>query len=359
MFVRPSARLALRISTVAVAALVAVGCGSDDSSDSSSSSDSKETSDEKTLVVYSGREKELVEPLYEQFEEATGVKLEVRYADSASMAAQLQEEGENSPADVFYSQDAGAIGAIEPLLAELPTEVLEKVPAKYRDRENRWIGVTGRVRTLVFNTDELEESELPTTVFGVLEPEWKGKVGVAPTNASFIAFITAMRLELGDDRAREFLEGLVANDAKIYEKNGPIVDAVAKGEVPVGLVNHYYLWERKADNPDLPIENHFFEANDIGNLVNPSAIGVLATAEHQDEARQLVDFMLAEGQEWIVNDAPEREYPLSVSTDIADNPRYQELPKLEEIKAPEVDLSDLGAELEATVEMIRESGLGS
>jgi iron(III) transport system substrate-binding protein len=358
MFPRPTSRAAVRVATVAVAALVAVGCGSDDN-DSSSDGASADSGSKDALVVYSGREKELVEPLYEQFEEASGIDLEVRYADSASMAAQLQEEGENSPADVFYAQDAGAIGSIEPLLAELPAELVADVPAKYRDREGRWTGVTGRVRTLVYNTDELEESELPKTVFGVLEPEWKGRVAVAPTNASFIAFITAMRLELGEDRAKEFLEGLVANDAKIYEKNGPIVDAVGAGEVEVGLVNHYYLWERLEDDPELPIANHFFAPNDIGNLVNTSAIGILATAEHREEAEQLVEFMLTEGQEFIVNEAPEREYPLSVTTDIADNERYQELPALEGIKAPDVDLSDLGAELEATVDLIRESGLGS
>ena len=359
MIPRPTARrTAASIATIALAALVAAGCGSDSDSGGSGSSDSA-GSDESALVVYSGREKELVEPLYERFEEESGIDVEVRYADSAAMAAQLQEEGDRSPADVFYAQDAGAIGAVESLLAELPAELIADVPAQFRDRDGRWTGVTGRVRTLVYNTDQIEEADLPTTVFGVLEPEWKGKVGVAPTNASFIAFVTAMRLELGDERAREFLEGLVANDAQIYEKNGPIVDAVGKGEVEVGLVNHYYLWERLEKDADLPIANHFFAPNDIGNLVNTSAIGILASAEHREEAEQLVEFMLTEGQEFIVNDAPEREYPLSVTTDIADNERYQELPPLASIKAPAVDLSDLGAELEATVALIRESGLGS
>lgn len=348
------ARIVQAALVTVTASFVALGCGSDDSSTSSSSSDG-----DAKLVVYSGREKELVEPLYERFEKDTGIDLDVRYADSPAMSAQLLEEGENSPADVFYSQDAGAIGAIEPLLAELPAELLEQVPAKYRDQQDRWVGVTARVRTLVFNTDEVKESELPDSVFGVLDPKWKGKVGVAPTNASFIAFVTAMRLELGDDRAREFLDGLVKNDAQVYEKNGPIVDAVAKGEVQVGLVNHYYLWERLADDPELPIRNHFFPSADIGNLVNTTAIGILATSQHEREARELIEYMLDEGQEWIVNDAPEREYPLSVTTDVADNPRYRELPKLDSIQAPDVDLSDLGAELEATVDMIRESGLGS
>lgn len=354
-------RIMARISTfVAIATIVATvtaGCGTDDHA--RSSKDSAAAGSKDTLVVYSGREKEIVEPLYERFETETGIDIRVRYANSAAMAAQLQEEGDRSPADVFYAQDAGAIGAVEGLLAELPAELVADVPAQFRDRDGRWTGVTGRVRTLVYNTDELTEADLPTTVFGMLEPEWKGKVGVAPTNASFIAFVTAMRLELGDERASEFLEGLVANDAQIYEKNGPIVDAVGKGEVEVGLVNHYYLWERLEKDADLPIANHFFAPGDIGNLVNTSAIGILSSTDHREEAEQLVEFMLTEGQEFIVDDAPEREYPLSVTTDIADNERYRELPSLASIKAPDVDLSDLGEELEATVALIRESGLGS
>ncbi len=351
-------RVATAVALTALAALVAAGCGSD--SDDSGSKGSKADSGSKdTLVVYSGREKKLVDPLYKRFEEETGIDLEVRYADSPEMAAQLLEEGENSPADVFYSQDAGAIGAVEELLTDLPAGVADQVPAEYRDDKGRWTGVTGRIRTLVYNTDELEESDLPGSVLDVTDPKWKGKIGVAPTNASFIAFVSALRLAEGDDAARKFLEGLVANDAQIYPKNGAIVDAVAKGEVEIGLVNHYYIYELLANDEDAPVANHFFEDGDVGNLVNVSAIGILKTAKHTQEAEQLVDFMVHDGQDFIVEEAPEREYPLVVSTDIANNPRYRELPPLDATEGPDVDLSDLGAELEATVALIQESGLAS
>ncbi|MCW2922205.1 MAG: Iron transporter substrate-binding protein [Thermoleophilia bacterium] len=348
-------RLLPCIALVAVAAFTVAGCGSD-SDDSGSTKSSK---DDKTLVVYSGREKKLVDPLYERFEEETGINLEVRYADSPEMAAQLLEEGDKSPADVFYSQDAGAIGAVEDLLSDLPAGVADQVPAEYRDDKGRWTGVTGRIRTLVYNTDELEKSDLPSGVLGVTDPKWKGKIGVAPTNASFIAFVSALRLAEGEDAAREFLEGLVANEAKIYPKNGPIVDAVAKGEVQIGLVNHYYIYEKLANDANAPVANHFFQDGDVGNLVNVSAIGILKTASHRKEAEQLVDFMVHDGQDFIVEEAPEREYPLVVSADIASNPRYKELPPLDATEGPDVDLSDLGAELEKSVQLIRESGLAT
>jgi iron(III) transport system substrate-binding protein len=345
------------ILAVVTSALVAAGCGSDDADDAANGDDT--SAEDVTLVVYSGREQELVEPLYEQFTEETGIELDVRFGESAALAAQLLEEGDNSPADVFYAQDAGAIGSVADQLAELPEDLVADVPAEFRDPDGRWTGVTGRVRTLVHNTEELSEADLPASVLDLTDPEWKGKLGVAPTNASFIAFVTAMRQQLGDGETKAFLEGLVANDVQTFEKNGAIVDAVASGEIQAGLVNHYYLYEKLGKEPDAPIANHFFEAGDIGNMVNTSAIGILDGAEHADAAQQLVEFMLGDGQRFIVEEAEEREYPLTTTEDLESNERYQELPTLESIEAPEVDLGALGDELEATVRLIEESGLNA
>lgn len=348
-------RAGTRMVLALFASSILAGCGS---SDESSSGSSEATADAEPLVVYSGREKELVEPLYERFEEASGIELDVRYGESPAMAAQLLEEGERSPADVFYAQDAGAIGSVAQLLSELPEELVADVPEQYRASDARWVGVTGRARTLVHNTEEVDGDDLPASVLDVTDPAWKGAVGVAPTNSSFIAFISAMRMELGDEQARVFLDGLVANDARTYEKNGAIVDAVASGEVRVGLVNHYYLYEKLGQEPDAPIANHFFEAGDIGNMVNVSAAGILDGTEQRDAAEQLIAFMLDEGQAYIANEAPEQEYPLVETEDVADSERYQELRPLAEIDGPDVDLGDLGDELEPTVRMIQESGLG-
>jgi iron(III) transport system substrate-binding protein len=211
MHVPARRRAVVALTALVAAAAIAAGCGSEDSKDSGSMADASKTE----LVVYSGREKKLVDPLYQRFEdENPDIDLKVRYADSPAMAAQLLEEGEHSPADVFYSQDAGAIGAIEELLAPLPDGVADEVPATYRDNKGRWTGVTGRIRTLVYNTDEVSQSELPDSVLDVTDPKWKGRIGIAPTNASFIAFVSALRLAKGDDAAKEFLEGLAKNEPK-------------------------------------------------------------------------------------------------------------------------------------------------
>src|SRR5688500_1294474 len=237
---------------ILVAALGAAGCGGSDG----------------TLTVYSGREEELVAPLYEMFTEETGIEVEVRYGDSAELAATIAEEGDNSPADVFFAQDAGSLGAVNDQLAELPDDVLDRVDDSYRDRDGHWVGTSGRVRVVAYNTDELSESDLPTSILDFTDPKWKGKIGLPPTNASLQAMVTAMRLELGDDETRAWLDGIEANDPKFYEKNTPVLEALAAGEIEVGFVNHYYLYVLKEEQPDAPVENHFLRSGDPGALVN-------------------------------------------------------------------------------------------
>lgn len=330
-----SALLLLLMTSAALA-----GCGAD-----------KEESNK--LVIYNGREVELVEPLYDKFEKQTGIELEVRNAESPELAATLQEEGENSPADVFYAQDAGAIGIVSDkgLLATLPAGSTDKVDQRFRDPKNKWTGVTGRVRTLAYNTEEVKESELPATVLELTEPQWKGRVGIAPGNASFEAFVTAMRLELGDEKAKQWLEDMKANDVKTYEKNSQILDAVAKGEIDAGLVNHYYVAQLKAEDPDAPIKNHFFTGTDPGALVNVSALGILASSKNSENAQKFVEFMLGEGQTYFASEAEELEYPV-----VDGVPQPKGLPPLDEINGPDVDLATFGAELPTSVEMIESVG---
>jgi iron(III) transport system substrate-binding protein len=329
------------ITTIVVLALalLAAGCGGDEAAGG-------------PLTVYSGREEELVAPLFEKFTDATGVDVEVRYGDSAELAATIAEEGDNSPADVFFAQDPGSLGAVDPQLEELPQATLDRVAARFRDAEGRWVGTSGRTRVLAYNTDRVQESDLPASVLELTGPEWKGRVGVAPTNASFQAFVTAMRLSLGDERTREWLEALRANGAKTYEKNLPIVEAVAAGEVDVGLVNHYYLALVKEEQPDAPVANHLFEAGDPGTLVSVAGAGVLASTDQRDDAEAFVEFLLSDdAQRFYVDQAEENEYPLVAGID----PPAGLVP-LDEIQGPDVELTAFGAELESTVELLRETG---
>ena len=330
---------AIAALAVLLAAGAVAGCGGNDEGSG-------------PITVYSGREEELVAPLFEQFTEETGIDVEVRYGDSAELAATIAEEGDNSPADVFFAQDPGSLGAVDAQLAELPEDVLDRVGERFRDADGRWVGTSGRTRVLVYNTDAVADDELPASVLELTEPEWEGRVGIAPTNASFQAFVTGMRLSLGDDATREWLEGMRDNGAKTYEKNTPIVEAAASGEIDVGLVNHYYLGLVKEEQPDAPIANHLFEDGDAGNLVSVAGAGVLASTDQDEDAEAFVDFLLTDdAQRFYVEEAEEAEYPLVEGVEPSPG-----LVPLDQIEGPDVELTSFGSELEATVEMLRETG---
>jgi iron(III) transport system substrate-binding protein len=327
------------LPALAVAAAIG-GCGGGD--------------DGGVLTVYSGREEELVAPLFERFEEESGVDVQVRYGDSAELAATIAEEGDNSPADVFFAQDPGSLGAVaeEGLLEQLPSDVLERVDERWRDGDGRWVGTSGRSRVLVYNTDALAEDDVPDSVFDLTDPEWKGRIGIAPTNASFQAFVSAMRLDVGDERTREWLEGLQANDPKVYEKNTPIVEAAAAGEVDLGLVNHYYLYLVREEQPDAPIANHFLEEGDPGALVSVAGAAVLESSDERESAEDFLAYLLSDdGQRFYVDMAEEAEYPL-----VAGIEPKEGLPPIDSLQGPDVDLGTLGAELESTLELLRETG---
>ena len=338
---------------LAVLALALAGCGGDDSEEAGGG----ETTQSESLTVYSGREEELVAPLFERFEEETGIDVEVRYADSAELAATIAEEGGNSPADVFFAQDPGSLGAVHDQLAELPEDVLDRVDERFRDADGRWVGTSGRARVIVYNTDELSEADVPDSVFELTDPKWEGKVGVPPTNASFQAFVTAMRLDAGEERTREWLEALQANDPKFYERNTPVVEAVASGEIQLGLVNHYYLYLVKEEQPDAPIANKFLPGDDPGALVSVAGVGILDGAEHADAAERFVEFLLTdEQQRFYTEEAEEAEIPL-----VAGMAPREGVPTLDELadSGPDVDLSSFGDELERTLELLNETGFTS
>ena len=305
-----------------------------------------------SITVYSGRSEELVGPLLEQFTTATGIEVEARYGDTAEMANLILTEGENSPADVFFAQDAGALGAVagEGLLAELPSELLDQVDGRFRSPDGEWVGVSGRARVVAYNTDNLSEADLPDSIFGFTDPEWSGRIGWAPTNGSFQAFVTALRVIEGEDRAREWLEGIQANDPNVYEGNNPALDAVIAGEVDVAFINHYYLMQRLEESPDAPAANYFLTGGDPGALVNVAGVGVIATTEEAQAAERLVEYLLSdEAQAYFAGET--KEYPLVDSVEPAD-----ELPALSEIGTPEIDLSDL-SDLEGTLELLQEVGI--
>jgi iron(III) transport system substrate-binding protein len=342
-------RAVVALAAASMAALSITACGAQDGGDPGAP-------DDKKIVVYSGRSESLVKPLLEKFTQQTGVEVEARYGNTAQMAAQLLEEGQRSPADVFFAQDAGALGAVskEGLFAALPSETLNKVPATYRAENGHWVGLSARARVLAYNPDLVPAAQLPQSVFDLTGPEWNGKVGVAPTNASFQAFITAMRLQHGEERTKEFLNGLKANEPQIRENNVKIVEDVNAGTIAVGLVNHYYLGEvakEQGTTPErLKVKLHFFPNRDTGALVNVAGVGVLERSAQDKDAKTFLDYMLgSEAQQYFATKT--FEYPV-----VAGVPGPAYVPPLAKLNVPPVNLNDLDT-LNETITLIKDSGL--
>jgi len=307
-----------------------------------------------TLTVYSGREEKFVQPLFDRFTQLTGIELRVRYGDSAELAATIAEEGGNSPADLFFSQDAGALGVLgaEGRLRVLPDRMLARVGRRFRAPGKRWVGTSGRARVVAYNTDALRRDELPRTIWGYTNPRFRGKIGLPPTNASFQAFVTAMRLTAGEDRTRDWLTAIRANQPKLYAKNSQILTALASREIEVGFVNHYYLYQLLEQQPDAPVRNQFFQGRYPGALVNVAGVGIVATTKQERAAQRLVDFLLGkEAQRYFAQGPGRAEYPLVPGI----KPRVG-LPGLRNIQGPNVSLGSLGRQLERTLQLLNEVG---
>lgn len=305
------------------------------------------------LVVYSGRTQELIEPLLRRFSEDTGIAITVEYGDSADLALQIDAEADRSPADVIISQSPGAVGYLDvrDRLVTLPADVVDAVPARFRADDRRWVGLSGRVRVVVYNTEHTDPSELPDSVFDLTDRRYRGRVGVAPSNGSFQDFVTGMRALVGDEATLEWLTAMDDNLARTYANNLAIREAVERGEIDFGLVNHYYNEQAKAEEGDVPTENHFLAPGDPGTMILVTAAAVLDTNDRGDEATRLVEYLLSEeAQRYFARET--FEYPLAAGVEPA-----VDLPPLRDIEAPRVDLSSLGGGLERTRELIVESGL--
>lgn len=305
------------------------------------------------LVVYSGRSETLVGPLIEQFMAETGIKVEVRYGDTAELAATLLEEGLNSPADVFFAQDPGGLGVVADagLLDELPEQILGLVDARFADPEKAWVGVSGRVRVVVYNTDQLSPEDLPSDLWGFLDPQWKGKIGLPPTNASFQTMVTAMRQAWGQAETLRWLEGIMANEPVFYEKNTPTVAAVGAGEVEVGFVNHYYLYRFLTEEGEsFPARNYFLPNGGPGSLVMVSGVGLLGSSQNQEQGLSFIEYLLSESAQ-VYFSSETFEYPIASGV----QPRADLVP-LAELNAIEIDLSAL-SDIQGTILLMQEAGM--
>ena len=307
-----------------------------------------------TLVLYSGRSEHLVEPVIKQFEKESGIDVQVKYGNTPELALTLREEGERGSADLFWAQDAGALGAVAKagLFSDLPAGVGGDLPALFRHAGGKWIATSGRARTIAYSTERVKAESLPKSVFELTNARYRGKVAWAPSNASFQAFVTAMRKIHGEDTTRTWLEDMKKNGAHSYPNNVAILQAIARGEADYGLPNHYYLLNFKKSEAKFNVEQAAFAPGDVGNLVNVAGIGILATATHKDAAERFIEFVLSPAaQQYFASEVSE--YP--VIDNVMTNERLVSRDQLLQL-APRVTLDDLD-DLDGTLAMLRAVGL--
>ncbi|MDG1990049.1 MAG: extracellular solute-binding protein [Dehalococcoidia bacterium] len=344
-----------KINLFAIGILISLGalfgaCSSKSESETSKSAmDTIDTS--KTLVVYSGRKEKLIAPILEQFTAATGVKIEAKYGGSTDMGLLLAEEGTKTPADVFISQSPGPVGylADKNLLAPLPESITSQTMGS---ASKTWVGISARQRVLVYNTNTVDPTTLPTSVTEMSKPEWASRTAISAKNSSFQDWLTLLRLEIGDTAAEKWLTDFVTNGGKWdYGNNTSIVQATGAGEQEMGLVNHYYLEKVKAADPTLKAENHTFADGDIGGAILLATASILKSSDNVTNAQALLEYLLAnEGQKYF--SVATYEYLLSNNARAIDG-------KLDAFlnKVKIVNFDKLGSELAETLDLIKRAGI--
>jgi iron(III) transport system substrate-binding protein len=331
--------LAVRwLAAGAVATLVATGCSNSSSSGGGS----------QTITLYNAQHEQTTDALITAFTQQTGIKVKVRSDDEDVLTAQLEQEGSKSPADVFYTENSPWLAQLDEqhLLAPVDAATLQQVPAADSASTGDWIGVSARVSVLVYNTDKLKASQLPTSILDLADPQWKGKLELAPAETDFWPIVSSVAKTYGDAKALAWLKGLKANagaDASIPD-NETVVSDVNKGTGDMGLINHYYFYRLQAEigKPAVHAALSFFAPHDPGYLLNISGAAVLKSSKHQAAAQKFVAFITAAAGQTILANSDSFEYPIGAH--VAANP---ELPPFAQLQPNSFNVAELGTGTDA------------
>jgi iron(III) transport system substrate-binding protein len=335
---------------VALCLAAVAGCRSERPSSAGDAPPTAVSAAAQPIVVYSGRNEKLIQPLIDRFTRETGIKARVRYGETAEMAATILEEGARTPADVFLSQDAAALGAVSRagLFRQLPGEITSRIDRRFVGPGDHWVGVSGRARTFVYDPGRIAEDQLPQNLRELTDRRFRRRFGLAPTNASLQAQLAVFHAMEGAEELSRLLSGIVANQPKRYGRNSAIVDAVIAGEIDFGLVNHYYTQQALKERPNAPVRNYFVPAGGAATFMNVAGAGVLSD---KPEARRFVEYLLADGAQ-LYFAGETREYAL-----VENVPAGPDLPPLKALNLPDIDWGAVAAVLPQTLEAIRRSGL--
>jgi iron(III) transport system substrate-binding protein len=305
-----------------------------------------------SLVVYNAQHEELISEVAKEFTKKTGTDVELRNGSDLELANQLVEEGDASPADVFLTENSPAMTLVDGkgLFAKLRPATLDRIPDPYRPDDGEWTGFAARSTVLVYNTEQLPQDQLPTSLMDLAKPEWKGKISFSPTGADFQAIVSAVLASQGEQATRSWLAGLKANGT-VYDGNNVVLESVNSGEVPAGVIYHYYWYrdqEESGQNSDAS-KLHFFGKQDPGAFISVSGAGVLKSSDHASDAQKFVDYLTSKEGQQVIADSYALEYTLNPQV-----PLTRGIKPLGELAPPNVDVSDLNGP--QVVALMREAG---
>lgn len=307
------------------------------------------------LTLYSAQHPQVDAMLAEEFTKETGIKVQIREGEGPDVASQIIQEGADSPADVFFTENSPELNLLDEkgLLARVDPATLSQIPAQYSAQDGNWLGLLARENVLAYNPAKLKESELPASLLDFTKPEWRGKVGVAPSDGDFLPLVSAMIKLHGSDATLAWLKALKDN-AKIYQDDEGIAAAVAHGDVASGLINNYYWYRLRTELGAGKIDSkiYHFRNGDVGGLVNISGAAVLKSSKNQEEAQKFLAFLAGpKAQELLGKSEIDFEYPLRPG--IAPNPQ---LTPFKELQPPAIAPSSLGDDQEAG-QLLQQAGL--
>jgi len=338
--------LATALAGVLATALAAVGCPTAPAGASGTRADA--------ITLYNGQHPQLTQAEVTAFEKQTGITVRVRTDDGVVLAEQILEEGARSPADVYLTENSPELMLLSQhhMLAELPKELLEQVPARYVSPTGNWAGVALRVSCLVYDPERVKASQLPAHLIQLAEPRWKGKVAIAPTDSDFLPLVGGVVATYGKQAALRWLQGLKAN-AVLYADDESVVAAVNRGQVALGVINQYYWYRLRAEvGPrNMRSKLYFFPRRDIGGLENISGAAVLASSRHKQAAERFVEFLVSSKGQRILAASDDYEYP--VRPGVAPNPA---LPPLRAVRPAVLSVVKLGDDLPAAA-LLQQAGL--
>ena len=302
--------------------------------------ETKEKVEISSIRVYSGRSEALVGDLFTMAEKELGISITVEYGKTDEMVTRMLTEGDQSPADVIFAQDAGHLGALSnrDMLAPLPQSLYSGIRQEYQDDNKRWLATSGRLRVLVYNSEKLSPQDLPKSLYELSDPKWKGRLGWAPSNGSFLSHLSGIRHAWGEEKTETWLKGVMANEPGVYPKNSPQVKAVDEGALEIGWVNHYYL--HKLNKKTTPANNYTFpEKGDLGNVLMLAGMGIRKNTKNTEASQKLLTWMVSKtAQEWFV----QKNYEYPTIPGVAYHPDVLPLAPENLAKIPQSHLADIG-----------------